>query len=33
MTAQQIREYFPEAARDVEVHETVCRWEGGNGGP
>jgi hypothetical protein len=33
LTAHQVREYFPEAAADVELHEAVCGWEGGGGGP
>jgi hypothetical protein len=33
LTARQVREYFPEAAGDVEIHEAVCGWEEGGGGP
>jgi hypothetical protein len=33
LTAWQVQDYFPDAAGDVEMHETVCGWEGGNGGP
>jgi hypothetical protein len=33
MTAQRIREYFPEAAPDVKLHEAVCGWEETDGGP
>jgi hypothetical protein len=33
LTAHQVREYFPEAAPDVGVHEAVCGWEEANGGP
>jgi hypothetical protein len=33
LTAWQVREYFPEAAGDVELHEAVCGWEGGSGEP
>jgi hypothetical protein len=27
LTARQVRDYFPEAARDVEMHEAACGWE------
>jgi hypothetical protein len=33
LTARQVRDYFPEAAGDVEIHEAVCGWEEGGGGP
>jgi hypothetical protein len=31
LTAQQVQEYWPEAAGDVEIHEALCGWgeEGG----
>ena len=33
LTPQQVREYFPEAAPGVEMHEAVCGWEETDGGP
>ena len=33
LTARQVQDYFPDAVPDVELHEAVCGWEGGNGGP
>jgi hypothetical protein len=33
LTAKPVREYFPEVAGDVGLHEAVCGWEGGDGGP
>ena len=31
LTAQQVQDYFPEAAGDAAIHEAFCGWEGGNG--
>jgi hypothetical protein len=33
LTARQAQDDFPEAAGDVEIHEAVCGWEEGGGGP
>jgi hypothetical protein len=33
LTARQVPDYFPKAAGDVELHEAVCGWEEGGGGP
>jgi hypothetical protein len=33
LTAKPVREYFPEAAGEVELHEAVCGWEEGGSGP
>jgi hypothetical protein len=33
LTARQVQDYVPDAAGEVELHEAVCGWEEGGGGP